>query len=62
MARNRIHNWHDRLRAQVTERMWAEYLGEVLSMDLAEKLSEPLDDPQFDDLSRADKQKNREVW
>jgi hypothetical protein len=36
-------------------------LGAMLERELDKALAEPLDDPQFNDLSREDKQRMREV-
>jgi hypothetical protein len=61
MARNRIHNYLDKKRQQTCDRLWCEIVCDILERDLADKLSEPLDDPQFDDMDEETKRRVREA-
>jgi hypothetical protein len=60
MARNRIHNYLDKERAKTTEKIWNEFVGNVLSMELDHVLS-VLDGEEFDGLSDEQKQQMRET-
>jgi hypothetical protein len=45
----------------LSERAWNEFVGNVLSMELLDRLAEPLDGEEFDDLSDERKQQMRET-
>jgi hypothetical protein len=46
----------------LSERQWESFVGEVLSMELAERLSEPLDSEQFNDMPEEWKQRVRGTY
>lgn len=58
MARNNIHQFVAKQKAATTDQLWNEYVGEVLSMELAAKMAEPLDDL---DMDEEQKQRVRET-
>jgi hypothetical protein len=43
------------------EQLWNEFVGNVLSMELLDRLAEPLDGEEFDDLSSERKSQMRET-
>ena len=53
---------YEKQRLAMTDRLWNELVGLQCVAALERELSEPLDDPQFDDMGEEWKRDQREIW